>query len=71
MSLVKETRQGKDYDARFGVRQTGEGPYAWTIGRRFEIAARRLGFNAGETAAALRSVPVPGREHEPMQLALL
>jgi hypothetical protein len=23
----------------------GEGPYAWMIGRRFEIAAERLGFN--------------------------
>ena len=26
MALVKDTRDGKDYDARFGVRQTGEGP---------------------------------------------
>jgi hypothetical protein len=24
----------------------GAGPYAWQIGRRFEIAARRLGLNA-------------------------
>ena len=24
----------------------GTGPYAWQIGRRFEIAARRLGLNA-------------------------
>jgi hypothetical protein len=24
---------------------TGNGPYAWQIGRRFEIAARRLGLN--------------------------
>jgi hypothetical protein len=24
---------------------TGSGPYAWQIGRRFEIAARRLGLN--------------------------
>jgi hypothetical protein len=23
----------------------GEGPYAWQIGRRFEIAAKRLGIN--------------------------
>ena len=26
---------------------TGTGPYAWQIGRRFEIAARRLGLNSG------------------------
>jgi hypothetical protein len=24
---------------------TGVGPYAWQIGRRFEMAARRLGLN--------------------------
>ncbi len=45
MSLVQSTRGGKDYDSRFGLRQTGTGPFAWMIGRRFEIAAERLGFN--------------------------
>lgn len=44
LSLVRSTRSGKDYDARFGARQTGEGPLAWLIGRRFELAAERLGF---------------------------
>ena len=42
LSLVRETRGGKLYDSGWGVRQTGEGPVAWTIGRRFELAARRL-----------------------------
>ena len=45
LSLVRSTRGGKDYDPTFGQRQVGTGPYAWTIGRRFEMAARRLGFN--------------------------
>lgn len=44
LSLVKSTRGGKDYDARFGVRQVGEGPIAWLLGRRFEMAAERMGF---------------------------
>ena len=44
LSLVRSTRGGKDYDARFGVRQVGEGPFAWLIGRRFEMACARLGF---------------------------
>ncbi len=44
MSLVREMHGGKDYDSGFGKRGRGEGPYAWTIGRRFEIAARRLGL---------------------------
>jgi DNA repair photolyase len=71
MALVKDTRNGKDYDARFGVRQTGEGPYAWTIGRRFEIAARKLGFNSEKLRLSTDLFRVPGRENVPVQLALL
>jgi hypothetical protein len=32
---------------------TGEGPYAWMIGRRFELAAERLGLN--EASVELRT----------------
>jgi hypothetical protein len=45
MSLIRSMRDGKDYDAEWGKRMKGSGPYAWQIGRRFEIAARRLGLN--------------------------
>jgi DNA repair photolyase len=45
MSVMREMRGGKDYDSEWGVRQTGKGPYAWMIGRRFELAAKRLGLN--------------------------
>lgn len=45
MNLVRATRGGKDYDAEFGKRMRGEGPYAWQIGRRFEIACKKLGIN--------------------------
>src|SRR5580698_1688981 len=43
--LVRDTRGGKDYDSTWGKRQTGSGPIAWMIGRRFELACERLGFN--------------------------
>lgn len=46
MSLIRSMRGGKDYDAEWGKRMRGTGPYAWQIGRRFEIAAKRLGLNA-------------------------
>jgi DNA repair photolyase len=46
MSLVRSMRDGKDYDSEWGKRMKGSGPYAWQIGRRFEIAARKLGLNA-------------------------
>ncbi|RTL95983.1 MAG: PA0069 family radical SAM protein [Hyphomicrobiales bacterium] len=46
MSLIRSMREGKDYDSEWGKRMKGAGPYAWQIGRRFEIAAKRLGLNA-------------------------
>jgi DNA repair photolyase len=45
LSLIRSARHGKDYEAKWGERMTGDGPYAWMIGRRFEVAAERLGFN--------------------------
>ena len=48
MSLVRSMRGGKDYDAEFGKRMKGAGPYAWQIGRRFELAAKRLGLNVAK-----------------------
>ena len=44
--LIRETRGGKDYDPQFGSRMTGKGPYAWLIGRRFELACEKRGINA-------------------------
>ena len=45
IALVRDLHGGKDYDPTFGKRQTGTGPYAWSIGRRFELACKRLGLN--------------------------
>ena len=47
--LIRDTRGGKDYDATFGRRMKGEGPYAWMVGRRFEKACDRLGLNQART----------------------
>jgi len=44
--LIRDMRGGKDYDSTFGARMTGTGPIAWMIGRRFEVACERLGFNS-------------------------
>jgi len=45
ISLIRDIHGGKDYDSTWGLRQTGTGPYAWSIGRRFELACNRLGLN--------------------------
>ena len=43
--LIRETRGGKDYDSKWFTRQKGKGPYAWLIGRRFQLACEKLGLN--------------------------
>lgn len=45
MSLVRQTRGGKDYDATFHKRGRGEGPIAELIAQRFEKARRRYGLD--------------------------
>ena len=45
VSLMQSMRNGKDYEAQWGRRMAGSGPYAWMIGRRFEMAAQRLGLS--------------------------
>ena len=49
MKLVRDTRDGKDYDSEWGTRMKGTGPYAWMLGRRFEVACERLGLNVART----------------------
>jgi DNA repair photolyase len=49
-NLIRDTRGGKDYDSTWGKRMTGSGPVAWMIGRRFEVACERLGFNKSRSA---------------------
>jgi DNA repair photolyase len=45
IKIIRETQGGKDYDSKWFTRQRGTGPYAWLIGRRFQMAAERLGLN--------------------------
>jgi DNA repair photolyase len=44
MSLVNQSRGGKDYDSQFGTRMRGTGPYAEILRTRFDLAKRKLGF---------------------------
>jgi DNA repair photolyase len=62
--LIRDMRGGKDYDSTFGQRQTGTGPIAWMIGRRFEVACEKLGFNTAsrKTTTEHFRPPRPGSE---------
>jgi DNA repair photolyase len=48
--LIRDMRGGKDYDSTWGKRMKGTGPYAWMIGRRFEMACEKLGLNAAKVS---------------------
>lgn len=69
MKLIRSMRGGKDYDAEFGARMRGSGPYAWQIGRRFEMAARKLGMN--QERRKLRTDLFTAPQPEGVQLALI
>ncbi len=66
--LIRDTRDGKDYDSNWGKRQVGSGPIAWMIGRRFEVACERLGFNKTRTKLSTSHFEPP--QHGPQQLKL-
>lgn len=45
MSLIRQSRGGRENDSRFGQRMTGEGAFADLIAMRFKKACKRLGLN--------------------------
>jgi len=64
MSLVRQSRGGKDYDSRFGSRMRGEGQFAQLLAQRFQLACKRLGFNRRDQNYGLDSsrFAVPGSQ---------
>ncbi len=68
MSLVKSVRGGKENDSNFGTRMAGQGPYAWTIGRRFQLATQRLGLNTNRVQLRTDLFKAPPQKGEQMAL---
>ncbi len=63
MSLVRQMRGGKDYDAQWGRRMTGEGPIGELMNARFKAAKARYGLGRGwgeVDATKFRVPPKPG-----------
>jgi DNA repair photolyase len=69
-ALIRQMRGGKDYDAQWGTRMTGAGPYAWMIGRRFEQACARLGLNVKKAKLTTEHFQAPLRRATADQLSL-
>jgi DNA repair photolyase len=70
MSLIRSMRGGKDYDATWGKRMTGSGPYARMIAQRFAIAMRRLGLNQNRVPLDTTKFRLPPRAGDQLALSL-
>jgi DNA repair photolyase len=54
ISIVRQSRGGRENDPNFGSRMTGSGNFVDLIGKRFELACRRLGLNSEDNHMASR-----------------
>ncbi|BAT58350.1 radical SAM superfamily protein [Variibacter gotjawalensis] len=66
--LIRDMRDGKDYDSEWGSRMKGAGPYAWMIGRRFEMACQRMGFNRDKLTMTTEHFQAPAKGTEQLSL---
>lgn len=48
MSIIQQSRGGRDYDSTWGLRGRGTGPFADLLAQRFRLACQRLGLNRRE-----------------------
>ncbi len=62
MSVIRQIRGGRDYDAAFGSRMRGTGNFAQLIERRFELACGRFGLERRDRAKLDTSRFVPPRD---------
>lgn len=68
MSLIRQSHNGKEYDAAFGSRMRGTGIYADMIENRFRLACKRLGLNQQRPSLDTRQFRVPLRSGDQMGL---
>jgi DNA repair photolyase len=54
ISIVRQSRGGRENDPNFGSRMTGSGNFVELIGQRFELACRRFGLNSEDNHMASR-----------------
>jgi DNA repair photolyase len=55
MSIINQSRGGKDYQAEFGKRMVGTGVFAELLRKRFQVAKRRLGLDEADGRFDLRT----------------
>jgi DNA repair photolyase len=70
LDLVRETRGGQLYDATFGKRMTGSGPFAQLVRQRFRLACRKLGLDKRKLNLDVTKFRVPPGVGDQLTLAL-
>jgi DNA repair photolyase len=60
LSLIRQSRGGKDYDAAFYTRMKGQGIFAEMIAKRFRLACQRLGLNVAREELDTSKFQPPG-----------
>ncbi|MBA4803275.1 MAG: PA0069 family radical SAM protein [Brevundimonas sp.] len=68
MSLVRQTRGGRDYDPEWSHRMKGEGPVAELIAARFRAATRRYGLDGPRAALDVSRFRVPADARRQLDL---
>ena len=68
MSLVRQMRGGKDYDAQWGTRMKGVGPIAELMAQRFRAAKKRYGLDGSLAALDLTQFRVPPKAGDQLGL---
>jgi DNA repair photolyase len=68
ISLIKQMRGGKEYDSQWHTRMKGTGPYAEMIGRRFQMAVKRLGLNQQRVPLATNLFRRPPKSGDQLRL---
>src|SRR5512143_4057888 len=68
MSLVRQMRGGKDYDAQWNTRMRGTGPYAEMLSRRFHMAVKRFNLNRDSKPLSVAKFRKPPRLGDQLSL---
>ena len=68
MSLIRQTRGGKDYDADWSQRMKGTGPVAELIATRFKAAVKRYGLDAERHVLDITKFRVPADARAQLEL---
>src|SRR5690242_20272330 len=68
MSLIRQMRGGKDYDAQWSTRMKGTGPYAEMLAKRFQMAVKRTGLNKDSKPLSLTKFRKPPRTGDQLSL---